>query len=234
MSDIQPPQSPPPVQRLWLRYAKRSVARFASHRDFSRVFQRALRRAGVPMAYSSGFHPHPRISYAQAVPTGAASEAEYLEIALAEKVIPEKLIEALNDSLPRDFRVLQAVEAPGGKLQDKMAASIWMCKVPEETDRRALQAAIAEFLERDEVLVTRKAKKGDRTFDTRQAALELQIFPSGMRVLLKHVVPLVRPDDIVRALISINPQLFELPDVLFDRLSQGPLLGGHQIGDPLA
>lgn len=234
MSDIQPPQSPPPVQRLWLRYAKRSVARFASHRDFSRVFQRALRRAGVPMAYSSGFHPHPRISYAQAVPTGAASEAEYLEIALAEKVIPEKLIEALNDSLPRDFRVLQAVEAPGGKLQDKMAASIWMCKVPEETDRRALQAAIAEFLERDEVLVTRKAKKGDRTFDTRQAALELQIFPSGMRVLLKHVVPLVRPDDIVRALISINPQLFELPDVLFDRLSQGPLLDGHQIGDPLA
>lgn len=234
MSDIQPPQSPPPVQRLWLRYAKRSVARFASHRDFSRVFQRALRRAGVPMAYSSGFHPHPRISYAQAVPTGAASEAEYLEIALAEKVIPEKLIEALNDSLPRDFRVLQAVEAPGGKLQDKMAASIWMCKVPEETDRRALQAAVAGFLERDEVLVTRKAKKGDRTFDTRQAALELQIFPSGMRVLLKHVVPLVRPDDIVRALISINPQLFELPDVLFDRLSQGPLLGGHQIGDPLA
>ena len=234
MSDIQPPQSPPPVQRLWLRYAKRSVARFASHRDFSRVFQRALRRAGVPMAYSSGFHPHPRITYAQAVPTGAASEAEYLEIALAEKVIPEKLIEALNDSLPRDFRVLQAVEAPGGKLQDKMAASIWMCKVPEETDRRALQAAIAEFLERDEVLVTRKAKKGDRTFDTRQAALELQIFPSGMRVLLKHVVPLVRPDDIVRALISINPQLFELPDVLFDRLSQGPLLDGHQIGDPLA
>ncbi len=234
MSDIQPPQSPPPVQRLWLRYAKRSVARFASHRDFSRVFQRALRRAGVPMAYSSGFHPHPRISYAQAVPTGAASEAEYLEIALAEKVIPEKLIEALNDSLPRDFRVLQAVEAPGGKLQDKMAASIWMCKVPEETDRRALQAAIAEFLERDEVLVTRKAKKGDRTFDTRQAALELQIFPLGMRVLLKHVVPLVRPDDIVRALISINPQLFELPDVLFDRLSQGPLLDGHQIGDPLA
>lgn len=234
MSDIQPPQSPPPVQRLWLRYAKRSVARFASHRDFSRVFQRALRRAGVPMAYSSGFHPHPRISYAQAVPTGAASEAEYLEIALAEKVIPEKLIEALNDSLPRDFRVLQAVEAPGGKLQDKMAASIWMCKVPEETDRRALQAAVAGFLERDEVLVTRKAKKGDRTFDTRQAALELQIFPSGMRVLLKHVVPLVRPDDIVRALISINPQLFELPDVLFDRLSQGPLVDGHQIGDPLA
>lgn len=55
-----------------------------------------------------------------------------------------------------------------------------------------------------------------------------------MRVLLKHVVPLVRPNDIVRALISINPQLFELPDVLFDRLSQGPLLEGHQIGDPLA
>ena len=63
------------MQRLRVRYAKRGRARFTSHRDFSRAFERALRRAAVPMAYSSGFNPHPRISYAGAAPTGAAPPA---------------------------------------------------------------------------------------------------------------------------------------------------------------
>ena len=78
------------MQRLRIRYAKRGRARFTSHRDFGRAFERALRRAGVPMAYSSGFSPHPRISYANASPTGAASEAEYLEIGLAEAAHPPR------------------------------------------------------------------------------------------------------------------------------------------------
>ena len=69
-----------------MRYAKRGRLRFTSHRDFSRAFERAVFRARVPMAYSSGFNPHPRISYAGAAPTGSASEAEYLEIALADVV----------------------------------------------------------------------------------------------------------------------------------------------------
>ena len=69
------------MQRLRIRYAKRGRLRFTSHRDFSRAFERAVFRARIPMAYSSGFNPHPRISYAGAAPTGSASEAEYLEIA---------------------------------------------------------------------------------------------------------------------------------------------------------
>ena len=81
----QPEQQAPPVQRMRVRYAKRGRLRFTSHRDFSRAFERALVRARIPMAYSSGFNPHPRISYAGASPTGAASEAEYLEIGLAER-----------------------------------------------------------------------------------------------------------------------------------------------------
>ena len=72
------PPPPPPVQKLRIRYAKRGRLRFSSTRDFSRAIERALRRARVPMAFSAGFHPHPKISYANGAPTGAASEAEYL------------------------------------------------------------------------------------------------------------------------------------------------------------
>ena len=87
--------------KLRLRYAKRGKVRFTSHRDFSRAFERAIVRARVPMAYSSGFNPHPRISYAGASPTGAASEAEYLEIGVAIRCDPDALREAL-DALSAD------------------------------------------------------------------------------------------------------------------------------------
>src|SRR3954449_10873532 len=114
----QPEQQAPPVQRLRIRYAKRGRLRFTSHRDFSRAFERALFRARVPMAYSSGFNPHPRISYAGASPTGAASEAEYLEIGLAEVVDPDRLGSDLDDSLPDGLDVLEVVVSPGGSLAD--------------------------------------------------------------------------------------------------------------------
>src|SRR3712207_9265571 len=82
------PPPPPTVQRLRIRYAKRGRLRFASHRDLARALERALRRAQVPMAFSAGFTPHPKISYLGAAPTGAASEAEYVEIGLAERREP--------------------------------------------------------------------------------------------------------------------------------------------------
>ena len=63
------------MQRIRLRYTKRGRLRFTSHRDFQRAFERALRRAEVPMAYSAGFTPHPKVSYANAAPTGTGSEA---------------------------------------------------------------------------------------------------------------------------------------------------------------
>ena len=88
------------MQRLRIRYAKRGRLRFTSHRDFSRAFERAVFRARIPMAYSSGFNPHPRISYAGAAPTGSASEAEYLEIGLAEVIDPARAHADIDEALP--------------------------------------------------------------------------------------------------------------------------------------
>src|SRR5215831_18070292 len=96
----QPEQSQAPVvQRIRIRYAKRGPLRFTSHRDFARAFERAVRRAGVPVAYSQGFSPHPKISYASAAPTGVASEAEYLEIGLQARADPDRVREALDGAL---------------------------------------------------------------------------------------------------------------------------------------
>src|SRR5882762_904670 len=105
------PPPPPTVQRLRVRYAKRGRLRFTSHRDIQRAFERALRRADVPMAYSAGFSPHPKVSWAGAAPTGVASEAEYVEIGVTRPLDPAVLAAALDQSLPADLDILEIVEA---------------------------------------------------------------------------------------------------------------------------
>src|ERR1700748_1831581 len=99
---------PPVVQRLIVRYAKRSRMRFASHRDIARAVERAVRKARVPIAYSAGFTPHPKISYAGAAPTGTASEAEYLELSLTAQRDVADVRDRLDAALPGRIDVVDA------------------------------------------------------------------------------------------------------------------------------
>jgi radical SAM-linked protein len=223
------------VQRLRIRYAKRGRLRFTSHRDFSRAFERAVFRARIPMAYSSGFNPHPRISYAGAAPTGSASEAEYLEIGLAEVVDPATVHAALEESLPDGLDVLEVVESPGGSLSDLLEASHWRVDVAVPPEQ--VEPAAAAFLAAESVLVERMMKKGLREFDCRAAVLRLTVSPSeqGTRLdlVLRHAVPSVRPDDVLAGLTAVTGLQFPGAPAL-TRLSQGPLEPRTgEIGDPL-
>jgi radical SAM-linked protein len=231
----QPKQAPPPVQRLRVRYAKRGRLRFTSHRDFSRAFERAVFRARLPMAYSSGFNPHPRISYAGAAPTGSASEAEYLELALAEVVDPAAVHAALDEVMPDGLDIVEVVEAPGKGLTDLLQASRWRIALPVPVAEA--EAAATAFLAEDEVLVHRMTKKGMRDFDSRAAVLSLVVAPDeqGARLdlVLRHLEPAVRPDDVLSGLASLHGlDLVGVP--LLTRLAQGPLdPETGEIGDPL-
>lgn len=232
----QPEQQAPPVQRLRIRYAKRGRLRFTSHRDFSRAFERAVFRAGVPMAYSSGFNPHPRISYAGAAPTGAASEAEYLEIALAEVVDPAAVHDQLEEALPDGLDVLEVVESPGGALADLLQGSRWLIDL--DADLARTREAVEAFLATDSVPVQRMTKKGLREFDCRASvvALEAAERPGGVRLdlVLRHGVPAVRPDDVLAGLASVA-DLRPGATPLLTRLAQGPLdEAARTVGDPLS
>jgi radical SAM-linked protein len=232
----QPEQQAPPVQRLRVRYAKRGRLRFTSHRDFSRAFERALVRARIPMAYSSGFNPHPRISYAGASPTGAASEAEYLEIGLSEQVDPARLADDLDRALPEGLDVIEVVEATSGGLADRLEASRWRIDLPLPIGEVA--PAVQAFLDRSSVPVERMTKKGIRSFDSRAAVLALEAAAndagSRITILLRHTVPAVRPDDVLAGLHEAAG-LQSVGAPLLTRLAQGPLdeLSGT-IGDPLS
>ena len=232
----QPEQQAPPVQRLRVRYAKRGRLRFTSHRDFSRAFERALVRARIPMAYSSGFNPHPRISYAGAAPTGSASEAEYLEIALAQVVDPAQVAEQLGDALPDGLDLVEVAVSPGGSLADLLQASRWQVDVVAPLSETT--EAVETFLGTERVPVTRMTKKGLREFDCRAAVVSLSVEPTtgGSRLVvgLRHTVPAVRPDDVLTGLRDVAG-LDTGEDPRLTRIAQGPLdEATGDIGDPLA
>ncbi len=245
MSRAQPEQQAPPVQRLRVRYAKRGRMRFTSHRDFSRAFERALVRARVPMAYSSGFNPHPRISYAGASPTGSASEAEYLEIGLAQVLDPADVARTLAGSLPPGLDVVEVADvatARTGGLTELLQASLW--RVETDLPVAAARAGVADFLALESVPVERMTKKGLRTFDCREAVLHLEVGDaevddagrpgSTLDLLLRHTVPSVRPDDVLTGVRSASG--LPAPDrMLLTRLAQGPLTPAEDgLEDPLA
>ncbi|MGC3992893.1 MAG: TIGR03936 family radical SAM-associated protein [Propionicimonas sp.] len=228
----QPEQQAPPVQRLRVQYAKRGRARFASHRDFGRAFERALRRAGVPMAFSSGFSPHPRISYANAAPTGAATEAEYLELGLAAVLDPDRVKDALNAAMPDGLVVVRVVEAQPGALADRLTASRWEITLPG-VDSAELAAGVADLLATGQIEVERMTKTGLRRFDVRPAVIALSAQEDRLDLVSAIGQPLVRPDDVVQALQQLRPTLRTPTPALLNRLEHGNW-DGTRILDPLA
>ena len=230
------PPPPPTVQRVRLRYTKRGRLRFTSHRDIARAFERALRRAQVPMAYSAGFSPHPKISWVGAAPTGVASEAEYVELGLAERRDLESLRLALDESLPAGIDIEEVVEAPvGTSLPDRIQASRWAIKLPQ-VPAADLLAAAGAFLAEAEVPVQRLTKNGMRTLDARAAVVSLRVEDGPCAILhlvVRHVTPAVRPDDVLSGLRSVADLVPPVPPEA-TRYAQGPLTETGEVGDPLA
>lgn len=250
------PPPPPTVQRLRVRYTKRGRLRFTSHRDFQRAFERALRRAGVPVAFSAGFTPHPKVSYAGAAPTGVASEAEYLELGLAETRDPGEVRAALDRSLPPGLDVLEVVPVAEGSppLAEVLEASHWEIAVPGVPGADA-ERAVAALLATDGLTVERLGKNGRREIDVRAALVSMRVCsdasdaPSGeprsgdvavepvqcaiLRVVVRHVTPAVRPDDVLVALGRVADLVPTAPP-LATRLQQGRLTASGGIVDPLA
>jgi radical SAM-linked protein len=226
----------PVAQRIRLRYARLGRLRFSSHRDFQRALERAIRRAGLPIAYSAGFSPHPKISYANSAPTGAASEAEYVEIGLTEERDPDFVRRDLDAALPPGLDIVDAVVARTSDFASRLEASRWRIELPE-VSAVDLQRARDAFWAAETIEVERMAKSGLRKFDAREPVVlaEVEDGPCAiLTVVVRHVTMSVRPDDVLAALRSVAD--FEPPvPPRVTRLAQGPLdPATHTVGDPFA
>ena len=232
------PPPPPAVQKLRIQYARRGRLRYSSTRDFARALERALRRSGVPMAYSAGFHPHPKISYANGATTGAASEAEYFEISVTEMVDPHAVGKALDEALPQGLDIVSVVEAQPGALADRLQASRWRLEFPGVQPAQ-LEEAVNAFLAHESIEVQRMFKRGPRTFDARGPVVSAQtgVDEAGCAILtmvVRHTTPAVRPDDVLSAIFAATS--FAPPrSPRVTRLAQGIWSSeSDSVADPLA
>ena len=204
------------------------------------------------MAYSAGFTPHPKISYSNAAPTGAASEAEYLEISVVERCDSHALQVALDDALPPGLDVLDVLEAVPGTFADRLQAGEWELVLPGTSPEQAA-AAVAELLAREQVLVERVTKSGRRSSDARAAVVRLAVIAPAearsdlgraagaagphcaiLHLVVRHATPAVRPDDVLTALHAVADLAPAAPPQV-TRLAQGPLdEEAGTVADPLA
>ena len=235
MARQQPPRPTgpaplPAVQRLVVRYAKRGRMRFASHRDIARAVERGVRRAGLPVAHSAGFSPHPKISYSGGAPTGAASEAEFLEMSLTARLDPDTVRVRLDAALPDGIDVIEVADLAEAQ-PPRLEASEWKVVLPGVTPETAARA-IEAFLATAHAEVDRLTSNGIRRLDTRAgvASLELdrrataegQLGCAILRMVVRHLTPAVRPEDILAAFRTMSGLEPSSPAVV-TRLAQGPL-----------
>jgi radical SAM-linked protein len=196
--------------KVRLRFTKLGKVRFTSHRDVARIFERAFRRADVPIALTQGYSPRPRISFGLALPTGHESDGEYLDADLATLVAEGDLLRTLparlTEALPTGFEVTAcAAVAPGTpSLQEDVRSCSWTIEVvgaaPDD-----LSAAVRRVLASPRVEVWRSRKGQERLDDIRPAIDSLDMAgptPAGARVLADLATQPrgLRPSELVGAL----------------------------------
>lgn len=165
----------PRKPQIRMRYEKQGKVRFTSHRDMARIWERAVRKVQLPIAYSEGFSPRARLSFGLALPTVFESVAEFVDVTLEETVDPATLPALLTEALPNGVDVTGAVALTGkvASLQECVEATEWSLFV--DGDPTDLTTWASDVLAADEVMLTRERKGKSRTDDVRPAILDLQV-----------------------------------------------------------
>jgi radical SAM-linked protein len=158
------------MQQIFCRFAKGEAVKYISHLDLMRALERGMRRARLPLAYSQGFNPRPRVSYASALSVGHTSEAELMAVALTQPMDPAELRQALNASLPEGLQILQAWVAPPHKPKTSLGeidTAEYIVAVVGALEGVDLEKRAGEFMAQDEARITRVRDKGAKDIDLR-------------------------------------------------------------------
>ena len=200
----------PAVQRIRLRYRKVGPARFIGMRELGTIFLRAARRARLPLAFSRGHHPLPRLSFGPALPLGFSSDGEFIDVELTETRAPDAVLAAFRRELPEGMEPLHATEVPrsGPSIDGTIAAFVYEVDVaglstpPSDGD---IASAVARFGEATAFPVAKHAKSGTRSIDARRLVRDLSLTGPG-RLRLELAVESsggVKPSAVVGALLEI-------------------------------
>ncbi|MDD5127328.1 MAG: TIGR03936 family radical SAM-associated protein [Dehalococcoidales bacterium] len=158
------------MQRLRIRFSRGEELKFISHLDMTRLWQRALVRAGVAIAYSEGFNPHPRLSLAAPLPLGVTSEAELMDIVLAKFVSPHSFNTSVSQQLPAGIQISQVYQMPleVPSLQSQVRFAEYKVEAATEKKRAEIETAIADLLAKTELPWQHMRDTGPHHYDLRK------------------------------------------------------------------
>ncbi len=169
--------------RTRLKWIKREEVRFTSHLDVGRTFERTIRRSGIPIAYSEGFHPHQKVAFGPPLPLGFVSDAEYLDIQLTEPY-SSALLYQLNRSLPQGFEFLEGRPILGKSESLSSVINLASYQVRLNFPRDQTEKLIQATLEKKNLWVKRLAKQQVKEVDIRGNIRKLECEPSGDQTLV--------------------------------------------------
>jgi radical SAM-linked protein len=157
------------MHRLRVRFKRRQELKFISHLDLIRLWQRALQRAGISLAYSEGFSPHPQISLAAPLAVGVTSEAELMDIYLSKPVSPHFFTAALSQQLPPGIEILQAYQTPLNQpsLQSQVRYAEYKVEVETTKESKEIESVITKLLSAKHLAWQHQRDTGPRNYDLR-------------------------------------------------------------------
>jgi len=195
-------------------YSKDGPARFISHLDLVRTFERVIRRADIPAAFSMGFNPHSIFSFAAPLQVGIGGESEYLDILLKNEVPPEELYTSIGSVLPEGLCLKEVWRAPDDSpaLMSLVEWAEYKVKVELEKQLSAggLEGYIDSFLKQPGIVVRRKVKKGRvKNVDIRPGIYDLGGFIKDNILILRMKLKTgssgsVRPGEVLDAFLEHN------------------------------
>ena len=171
--------------KVRIKFSKEGPMKFVGHLDTMRYFQKAIRRANLPVAFSGGYSPHMIMSFAAPLGVGTTSQGEYFDMELTETVPTDIIEQRLNDAMVSGVTVCSARQVEDGKASTAMAlvaaADYFVCfregKEPSDYD---WQKHIPEFLEQSEITVTKKTKRSEKIIDLRPFIYKMHAVDNGV------------------------------------------------------
>jgi radical SAM-linked protein len=157
------------MQRLRIRYSRGEELKYISHLDLVRLWQRALNRAGIPLAYSKGFSPHPQISIALALAMGVTSEAELMDIMLEKLVSPHSFTAAVTTQLPRGVAISGVFNTPLDlpSLQSQVRQAEYTVAIATDKDKKEIESSINSLLDKASLPWQHQRDTGPHKYDLR-------------------------------------------------------------------
>ncbi len=190
--------------KVRIKFKKYGVMKYIGHLDMMRYFQKSMRRAEIPIAFSAGFSPHMIMSFANPLGVGLTSEGEYFDIEITESISSKRAVDQLNAVMVEGVEVTSFVELPEGQKTGMaiVAAADYRAIFQEDTTF-ITEEELQEFLACDEIMITKKSKKSVREVNIRPLIYQMNLCEDGIFMqLASGSVENLKPELVIDALVE--------------------------------